>query len=267
MSDLTFIEKRKLEQLFGMSSGYVLGFSNRTFEDFFIDCVGANIGDPEYAQDGHSKANRLRAFWNLESNLVVGKVISGLLNYVGRPSADGTERLLEECRAICSRLTSSAPVPDLAAIEAVDGNREFEILVKSVHTAIENDEPEGALDRLHTYTVKFVRSLCERHGVSTDRAKPLHSIFGEYVKLLSRQGHIRSKMTNSILKSSISILQAFNEVRNEQSLAHDNRILSYGESLLICNNIASSIRFLRSLESEINGVATAKQNNDDALPF
>jgi hypothetical protein len=40
MSDLTAIEKRKLERLLGLGSGYVLNFSNRTFEEFILDCTG-----------------------------------------------------------------------------------------------------------------------------------------------------------------------------------------------------------------------------------
>ena len=34
MSDLTFLEKRKFEQLLGMGTGYVLDFSNRSFAEF-----------------------------------------------------------------------------------------------------------------------------------------------------------------------------------------------------------------------------------------
>ena len=40
-------------------------------------------------------------------------------------------------------------------------------------------------------------------------------------------------MTLRILRSSISILDAFNDVRNNRSLAHDNAILNYDEALLI----------------------------------
>lgn len=36
MSDLTVFEKRKLEKLLGMGSGYVLNFSDRTYSEFFI---------------------------------------------------------------------------------------------------------------------------------------------------------------------------------------------------------------------------------------
>jgi hypothetical protein len=56
-------------------------------------------------------------------------------------------------------------------------------------------------------------------------------------------------MTERILKGSISLLEAFNDVRNNQSFAHDNTILNYNESVLIFNNVASAIRFLQSIEA------------------
>jgi len=43
MSALTSLEKRKLEDLFGMKSGYVMSFSNRTFAEFFRDAVHIDI--------------------------------------------------------------------------------------------------------------------------------------------------------------------------------------------------------------------------------
>ena len=67
-------------------------------------------------------------------------------------------------------------------------------------------------------------------------------------------------MTERILKTSISTLEAFNEVRNERSLAHDNPILNYDESLLIYNHVTSAIRFIRTLESR------AKAKDRDKIP-
>jgi hypothetical protein len=46
MTSLTHIEKQKLERELGMSSGYVLNFSNRTFEEFFREVVGVEIYAP-----------------------------------------------------------------------------------------------------------------------------------------------------------------------------------------------------------------------------
>ena len=78
--------KRKLEALLGMGGGYVLDFSNATFEDFVRTAIGV---DP-YAGEYESKANLLRRLWreqpldtvcrlNLEllDHWQTGKAISG----------------------------------------------------------------------------------------------------------------------------------------------------------------------------------------------
>lgn len=59
-------------------------------------------------------------------------------------------------------------------------------------------------------------------------------------------------MSVRILKTSISILESFNDVRNNKSLPHDNNILSYDESLLIFNHITSLIKYLKSIEIKIS---------------
>jgi hypothetical protein len=138
-----------------------------------------------------------------------------------------------------------------------------------VKEAIEKNEPETGLDRLHTFVTKYVRTLCTAHGITVTRDKPLHSLFGEYVKRLQDNGHIESEMATRILRSSISTLEAFNDVRNNRSLAHDNPMLHYDEALLIFNHIASAIRFLRSLESRIRTKSQplGLTNDLDDIPF
>lgn len=127
---------------------------------------------------------------------------------------------------------------------------------------------EVGLDRLHTLIIKYVRSLCEGAGITVTREKPLHSLFGEYVKFLERRGVIESARTLRILKSSISTLEAFNDVRNNQSLAHDNPILNYEEALVIFNHVAASVQFLKSIERRVQErTAAAAARTDDDIPF
>ena len=57
-------------------------------------------------------------------------------------------------------------------------------------------------------------------------------------------------MAGRILKSAISTMEAFNRVRNDQSLAHDNPVLTYSESLLIFNHVASVVRFIAAIEAD-----------------
>lgn len=157
MSDLTTIEKRKLERLFGMGSGYVLDFSNRTFEEFVLESTGRAIYDARYDYGSGSKANRLRAFWDAESNHVAGKLLTDLIDYGDSESLFKNPGAIEPCRRIVERLIQASPVSELDALAPVADEREFEPVAKAVRDAIEKNEPEAGLDRLHTFVIKFVR--------------------------------------------------------------------------------------------------------------
>jgi hypothetical protein len=112
MSNLSFGEKHKLEKVFGMGSGYVLEFSNRTFQDFVYDSTGKNIFDEAYNRGSGSKANRLREFWQKEPNQLVGKLIFDLLDYSDTGTSDP---LRDQCRHIADRLLQGAPVREVGA--------------------------------------------------------------------------------------------------------------------------------------------------------
>jgi hypothetical protein len=249
----------------------VLNFTHRTFAEFVADVTGKDIWAVEYSYASGSKANRMRAFWKVEPNHIVGRLLAGLLEYCRESNAEIIHNgQYEECQHIVQRLQQGAPVQDLEAITPNQGGRDFEVLAKSVREHIDKNEPEAGLDRLHTFTVKYVRVLCEKRGIMVDREKPLHSLVGEYVKKLKQAGLIESPMTERILKSSISTLEAFNSVRNEQSLAHDNPVLNYGESLLIFNHVASAIRFVRDLEDRAEQAANnlgSEADPEDDVPF
>jgi hypothetical protein len=79
MANLKPVEKKYFEDIFGMSSGYVLDYTDATFAELFRDIVGIDIYDDKYAFNGDSKAKKLRAFWELESDEIVGKVLNELL--------------------------------------------------------------------------------------------------------------------------------------------------------------------------------------------
>jgi hypothetical protein len=157
-------------------------------------------------------------------------------------------QLVEDCRQIADRLQQGAPVIELEAITAQSAERDLEVLAGQVRSAIDNNQPEAGLDRLHTFVVNYVRRRCDQRGIAYDRDEPLHSLFGKYRKSLESDGHVESEMGRRILKSVIATLDAFNEARNNRSLAHDNPLLNYDEALLICNHMCSLIRFLNAVE-------------------
>jgi len=257
MSDLSSIEKLKLEKMFEMEGGYVLDFTDITFLEFIIENTNIHISDGKYDYASGSKANRLRAFWAKEANYIVGKIISAFLEYWKTKKlinhieiSQAEQALFDDCYTIAERLKQDSIVENIDAIQPYSNDKEFSVLAKSIRESIQNNEPEVALDRLHTYMVKYTKKLCDKHGISYDRGKPLHSLFGEYVNYLRQNRFIESQMTEKILKHSTKILDDFNHVRNHQSLADDNPILNYHESVLIFNNVSSAIKFIEAIEKE-----------------
>lgn len=130
MSSLTDIEKRYLEKLLGMQSGYVLDYSDATFGEFFnrhkIDIHGS-----KYQTYGTSKAKKMRTFWEREPDALVGNVLSEMLDSyeadcdLNNREADAS--VLEKSRGIVARL-SGKPVPAKPA-QTIDDflHREFTV--------------------------------------------------------------------------------------------------------------------------------------------
>lgn len=248
MSSLAPREKRKLEDLLGMSRGYVLDFSNITFARFFVEEVSRNIYSGAYSKSGSSKANHLRGFWNKEDDAMVGRIIAGLLEYCRETGNPAVQRqgLFLDCEAIATRLAQTKPLPD---IEMIEGDTEdFQTVAKAARQCFERNEPEQGLDRLHTFLVKFLRRRCEEHGIPRDRSVPLGGLMGAYVKRLKENGLIVSQMTECILKASLAVFGQFDHVRNNHSMAHDNPVLAYDEALLIASNVTSTVRFIKASE-------------------
>jgi len=108
MSKLEFVEKNRLETLFGMKGGYVLDFSDRSFAEFFVD-FNIDIHDDKYCEQGTSKAKKLREFWKIENDYLVGKVVQSLIHIAEDSSpveSKEESELIEDCKKIATRLLS-----------------------------------------------------------------------------------------------------------------------------------------------------------------
>ena len=108
MSSLKDTDKRYLEEIFNMGGGYVLDYTDATYGAFFgrhkIDIHGH-----KYRTYGTAKAKKMRAFWEQESDLVVGNVLTEMLqSYEAACDLNGrqVDRLvLDKARDVVERLT------------------------------------------------------------------------------------------------------------------------------------------------------------------
>lgn len=262
MVNLEKRDKRKLEKLFEMETGYVLDFSNKTIEAFVLDSIDVDIYDKRYSSYGESKANRLRRLWDILDTAKLKKLLNELIDRKIELEEEKKERkemygddydidykLIETCRAIVDNLSGNQMTEKADELnQIVIPDKSVDMLMKSIKENIENKEPELAMDRLHTFAVKYIRSLCTKYQIQFDRNKPLHSCYGEYIKYLDKNGLIEAELTKKIFKYSISIFDSYNYVRNNQSYAHDNEVLNYQESKLIFNSISSILVFIDSIE-------------------
>ena len=120
MSSLTTLDKRCLEDVFGMGSGYVLDFTNDTFAEFFRENAGADIYADKFATNGNSKARRLRAFWEIEPDAKVGHVIEQLLAVwqYDNPAPDAAKAAkADACKKIASRLLGRQVAQETTEVE------------------------------------------------------------------------------------------------------------------------------------------------------
>lgn len=134
MAELKETEKLILEKLFEMQGGYVLEFSNSKFQQFIFNNFKIDIYNTKYSIYGDSKANRLRAFWNIENNQIVGKLITELVAFwqtekiLKNKTISENDKILEsEAKKIANRLLGVKTEPKKTE-ETIDDflNKDFE---------------------------------------------------------------------------------------------------------------------------------------------
>lgn len=183
-------------------------------------------------------------------------------NYRYHVCGEGTklcDSISQECKqakylrlAMATKLRS---IGRLEGMESLEPNREdenFDKLAGQVKSAIENGTPELGLDRLHTFALKYIRTVWERHFSKVpSQTATANMLLGEFANDLRQKDLLQSRMASEILKSSARVLDAFNDVRNNQTFAHDNEeIIKQDEAYFIYQSVAASIRFLKSLEEK-----------------
>jgi hypothetical protein len=116
MANLKSTDYLKFEKLFEMGGGYVLNFTNATFQQFIRGCAALDIYSPKFEIFGDSKAKRLRAFFELENDEIVGKAIADLVEHwrTSKMLSDSEvskqqEALSLECKNISDRLLGLKP--------------------------------------------------------------------------------------------------------------------------------------------------------------
>ena len=169
MSALSMKDQRLLEEFFRMGSGYVLDFSDRTFRDFVLDAVGLDIHAEKYTVNGTSKAKKLRAFWKIEPDYTVGKLLLALIDYalsIQPEPDDETRKKAEQCRSIATRLMAGGP--------SLDPLKEHATVLNANHLAEQVRRMEGSINTDPSLAIGTAKELIKTYckTILAERGKP-----------------------------------------------------------------------------------------------
>jgi hypothetical protein len=121
MSSLRPIDFKLVEELveFVRGRGYVLGFSDVTFPEFFAVELDVDIDDPVYAALGTSKGKRLRCFLGKVDNATAARTLQALWEYrrehlASTGNSDPLENADGRFLSLIQRLNGESSGPDAA---------------------------------------------------------------------------------------------------------------------------------------------------------
>lgn len=184
MSSLSAREKSKLESLFGMASGYVLNFSDSTFGTFFGD-FDIDIHSERYQGGGASKAKKLREFWRLESDTVVGEVTHEMIAHYEDYAPESEKKPIAECKAIASRLRSGTTVlSGLKNNRAICDSAYISKQVKRMESAI-HDDPSLAIGTAKELIETCCKTILEARGIEVSATDDIPKLTKSALKSLN----------------------------------------------------------------------------------
>lgn len=204
MANIKLSDKKLLEEAFGMNGGYVLDFSDKSFAEFF-SALGIDITDEQYLKNGTSKANRLRAFWEIGNeelvaqsiiemaDMVINKDLSILTRTAVLPAAkqimDARRIQMDRVKDIANKLRDVAhadqPVRHGAAVE-----NNFQLLIRPeifnhIKQYLETGDHFHAVEEAYKLVRHKLREItgCERaseaFNMNAENTKYWQRLFGQ----------------------------------------------------------------------------------------
>lgn len=253
MSTLSYVQKERMASFFGIKGGYVFtflknGYNKTNTRDMILEATGIDIySNPDYDM---SQERCIRKIWDECDNYTVGKLLKVMLDYY-EAVADWDwdrreEKTFHDLRELEAQLMQNPVTIPAAATNTLN-------LVKAdIERNCNNNTPELALDRLHTFSTEYFRGLCQKHGISTvdDRGNelPLQSLVGSLRRWYEENNYFESDFSIVAIRNTINIFDKFNAIRNDQSAAHPNTILNKAEAMFAVRIVSETLTFVDTIE-------------------
>lgn len=211
-----------------MSSGYVLDFSDRTFEDFIGSILHFNVHE-KYTG---SKANKMREIWKNESNANIVKLLQEISDIYFKDSLKeqvliGTDevKILQEKRkyyhgiqdVILHLKSNSNTIPNHDSINTYEHLPDF---IKQAWDDLSSERYWDVITKSRTIIEITFKEICKRHtlGFENDINKTFTNIrkhFGMDAKNNEYPDYIKGLIT-----STANLVNNIAEARNKNSSSH-----------------------------------------------
>lgn len=272
MAKLKTTEKTLLEELFKMGGGYVLDFSDRSFEEFFEDELNVNIKDAKYDYGSGSKANRLRKFWSVESDGRVARSIRALMQYrefIYRDRPDErNENLVSFCEEITARLESQSGVESsLASVLSPLSHAFIDEQIDKCRVKMANDDYSGAITNARTMVETVIQRLADElvdsdTSADGDLLKLYKSVQRE-LNLDAGQATLDAPL-RQILQGLVSVVVGLAAVRNRASDAHAQRYRTHEHHARLAVDAAMTLTNFLLSTYEYQGHAASDSSTRDS---
>ena len=162
MSSLTYTERERIARFLGFKGGYVFtflksGYTKTNTRDMIYEATGIDIY--KNAEYDLSQERCIRKIWDECDDYTVGKLLKIMLDYYWNVAEWDWDRREEtdyqELRELEKRLMQN-PISIPAATTDT-----LKLVKEDIERSCNNNIPELALDRLHTFSTEFFRSVCK----------------------------------------------------------------------------------------------------------
>lgn len=131
---------------------------------------------------------------------------------------------------------------------------DFETLSRDIYDALAKNEPVLVLDRLHTFSMKYFREICQKYNLQISaqdgQLYPLHNLVGNLAKHYEQNNVFISDFSKRAMKMSISLFDSYNAIRNDKSYAHDNKLLDKREAAYVVRTLSATLTFIDEIEQQ-----------------
>lgn len=275
MSSLTPKEKAALECLFDMDGGYVLDFSDASIGRFFGE-YDVDIHSERYQTIGSSKAKKMRDFWRIEPDELVGPVLLALIEHseamhlktsYGFTHTEEDEvqtrkrtELTEQCKGIANRLAGSGPpLGPLKATTKVFDSKYITDQISRMEKAVSSD-PALAIGTAKELVETCCKTLLQERGehmAGTHDISELSKATFKALRLMPEdvpQAAKGRKIIKKLLQNLSTVGSGLAELRNIYGTGHgkDGKTngLSHRHAKLAVGSAATLVTFLFDTHQE-----------------